>query len=165
MRESREYLNYLKQHSKLLIAGLVIGLVIGFGVMIWGGKLWWAGQSLELEVGDLEISQLVIISDESVAWIRESAKSQDWVEDSAEFRAYKEGPLMVRVEVKGSDKSAEMVKRVNQQLVMKYGYREVTAVQERQVWRYEWFTWLLGGLAGFGSGLLVSLLGSYWRNF
>lgn len=164
MRESREYIAYFRRNGWIIGMGLVVGVVVGVMVVMGGGKVSRVGQSLELTANESQIVSRSMLADSAVIWVRQVAKEREWI-GKEELVVYKQAPVIVRVEVIGVDGSDKALNRVVDEMVAKYGFGRLTAVERSTSNKFSlWMVIVSGGIGGM-VGLIISLIRSYWRNF
>jgi D-alanine-D-alanine ligase-like ATP-grasp enzyme len=166
MKESIQYFRFFQSNLNILLLGGLVGTLIGLGVVYVGGYKYVAVNVLELVSSEGQIQSRTLVADAAVVWAREVARERGWIDSSYRYRVYKDGPLVVKTEIEGSDLGVVQIsKRFNEELTTKYGFGELRRVElkKEKVYSYLYVT-LLGGI-GVAIGLGFCLLRSYKRNF
>lgn len=166
MRESILFLDFFKKNFWVILFGGMVGLAIGLGVFWVGGYRYRGSSSLELIADEQHIRERALISDQAVVWMRVVARPRGYIDNKVSFQVYKEGPVMIRVEVTGDDlRVVKMVERVDSELGVKYGFNtlgEITVARESNISLLSIFLWIIGGL---GIALVVCLTRTYLQRY
>lgn len=166
MRESTLYLDFFKKNFRILLLGCMVGLIIGIGVFWLGGYKFRGSSSLELIADEQHILERTLITDQAVVWMREVAIPRGYVDSKVSTQIYKEGPLMIKVEVSGDDIGIiKMIERIDSELSVKYGFNklgEISVARESKVSVWSIFLWIGGG---FVVGLIYCLIRAYLQKY
>ena len=164
MTESRQYWQFLKTHKGYLLSGWLIGLLLAIG--------WWSSQPLvtisswyyQPNYSGDEMAR-VLVADQIVFDLRHQLSSGQILNDiSGEVVVYKLAPMVIEVKYITSE-GIGTLSAINQQIK-----DSQPVIMTGQITKYNQLTnnhWLGFGLILLGglSGIAISLLKSYWRNY
>lgn len=166
MKESRKYLQFVRKQLLVLGVGLLLGVVVGIGIVNLGGRKFVGYSSLELVADEAHVRERALMVEAAVTWGREVAIERGWVKSGNMVRVYKDGPLVVKVEVEGSDPTVvEMNRRVNQEMIAKYGFGILVDTKLIVTQKYSTLLVVFGGGVGVLVALGLVLVREYWQNY
>lgn len=167
MKESRQYLNFLKSYFILF---LITGM-IGFSLSLWkaaGLKAdYQAERMFEFSYTADNEPQMEKQSDEAVAVLRSSQLKEELGLQSSVISVFKPGPVSVVIQVKNQNAETAVngATKLGGYFLQSYPGKEVGNQIIRTVNPSYGKQLLLGLAAGLAAGLIISLILSYFKNY
>jgi len=165
MKESEVYINFFKRNLWWILVPLIIFLIISTIFYALAPEKSRLGQVFRIDYQIENADVKMALADEAVAETRAQKFNQAFPDTTAVI--YKSAPLLISIEVDSPvrENAYEVMLRINDYLDKNFSVTEaaplaVTAVVPSG------FKYLLSGiLAGFLTGLIISLIKEYRKNY
>lgn len=166
-KESQIFIKYFKDHAFLLLLPVLGSVLASIFYLSSLPPTYQIIRLYKVENPGEELAKNVILTDEAVSEIRsKQVQSKLLLTEGNKVTIFKDGPLLISVSVKGDSRaSKDDLDKIEGYLKENFSAQSIGNLQEVVKSRLNVFLVLFFGALGFFSGLIISLIKIYFKNF
>lgn len=167
MKESRLYLQFFRSYFLVLLVTAIIGLGAGFWFVSQQKDLFVSERMFEFPYTYENAAAVEKKSEEAVTILRSPQLKEQLGMQVTQVVIFRPGPFAIKIQTKGqnAESSINNLDKLSSYAMQSYPIREigteVSFIERDNPWK-----WIcLGLFGGLGTGLLLSLIFSYLKNY